>query len=186
MATNLTMFQHTLDGILEIQSVEGLSGDELFKVLDANRVHVGQWHPWVNALHSVEDTEKLIVAWRAVNASQHGLFNGVWLAGQLVGMVNYAFIDGINRWAAMSYWLDEGHQRRGIITSCCRVLIGHGFDTLNLNRITIECAVENARSRAIPERLGFKEEGILQQIEWLGDHYVDHAIYGLLKANFVR
>ena len=69
------------------------------------------------------------------------------------------------------------------MTNCCRTLIQHAFDVWKLNRVTIECATENARSRAIPERLGFKLEGIVRGIEWLQDRYVDHAMYGLLNPN---
>jgi ribosomal-protein-serine acetyltransferase len=63
-------------------------------------------------------------------------------------------------------------------------MIDQGFDTWKLNRITIECATDNSRSRAIPERLGFRLEGIVRGIEWLHDHYVDHAMYGLLRSDY--
>jgi ribosomal-protein-serine acetyltransferase len=71
------------------------------------------------------------------------------------------------------------------MTKCCRAFIAHGFDTWKLNRITIESATENTRSRAIPERLGFKLEGIVRSIEWLHDHFADHAIYGLLRSEYL-
>ncbi len=69
------------------------------------------------------------------------------------------------------------------MTACCRALVADGFERWKLNRVTIECATDNTRSRAIPERLGFKLEGIVRGIEWLHDRYVDHAMYGLLKED---
>jgi hypothetical protein len=45
-------------------------------------------------------------------------------------------------------------------------------------------AIENSRSRAIPERLGLKKEGIIRDAEWLYDHYVDHMLYTLLKSEW--
>jgi ribosomal-protein-serine acetyltransferase len=69
------------------------------------------------------------------------------------------------------------------MTECCRAFIAHAFETWKLNRITIECATENTRSRGVPERLGFKLEGVVRQSEWLHDRYVDHALYGLLKSD---
>jgi ribosomal-protein-serine acetyltransferase len=68
------------------------------------------------------------------------------------------------------------------MTAACRAMITHSFDAWQLNRITIECATDNTRSRAVAERLGFKLEGIVRQIEWLHDHFADHALYGRLRS----
>jgi ribosomal-protein-serine acetyltransferase len=40
------------------------------------------------------------------------------------------------------------------------------------------------KSRALPKRLGFTEEGIIREAEWLYDHYEDHVVYGLLKKEY--
>lgn len=66
------------------------------------------------------------------------------------------------------------------MTKSCRALINHAFSELNLNRVDIRCAVENSKSRAIPERLGLRQEGVIRQAEWLYDKYVDHVVYGVL------
>src|SRR3712207_8983550 len=50
------------------------------------------------------------------------------------------------------------------------------FLELGLNRVSIACATENKKSCAIPERLGFRREGVQRQAEWLYDHFVDHVI----------
>jgi len=70
------------------------------------------------------------------------------------------------------------------MTRCCRVLVDHAFSWLGLNRVAIPAAVENSRSRAIPERLGFRQEGIIRDAEWLYDHYVDHVLYAVLKKEW--
>ena len=69
------------------------------------------------------------------------------------------------------------------MTACCRAVIAHAFDVWKLHRVTIECATENARSRGVPERLGFTLEGTIRGIEWLHDHFVDHAMYSLLSTD---
>ncbi|WP_336296604.1 GNAT family protein [Bacillus pinisoli] len=54
---------------------------------------------------------------------------------------------------------------------------------MDLNRVEIRVADENIKSRAIPERLGFINEGKVQNAEWLYDHYVDHIIYSKLRED---
>ena len=70
------------------------------------------------------------------------------------------------------------------MTVSCRAFVSHAFTTWKMNRVTIQCAAKNTRSRAIPERLGFALEGIVRETEWLYDHYVDHALYGLVRSDY--
>ena len=66
------------------------------------------------------------------------------------------------------------------MTTACRAYVDHAFTRLDVHRVEIRCAVENRRSRAIPERLGFRLEGTLRDAEWLYDHFVDSVVYGML------
>jgi ribosomal-protein-serine acetyltransferase len=69
------------------------------------------------------------------------------------------------------------------MTKSVAELIEIGRSYYALNRFDIRCAVENNRSRAIPERLGFQNEGIIRHAEKVYDKYLDHVVYGLLKNN---
>jgi ribosomal-protein-serine acetyltransferase len=73
---------------------------------------------------------------------------------------------------------------RGLIIKTCRILIDHALNKLGLNRMVLSCAAENQKSRAIPEKLGFKQEGILRQSKWLQDNFVDMVIYGMLASEW--
>ena len=66
------------------------------------------------------------------------------------------------------------------MTRACRALVTHAFRELGLHRVEIRAAPGNRRSRAIPERLGFRQEGILRDAEWPYDHYVDLVVYAML------
>ena len=70
------------------------------------------------------------------------------------------------------------------MTRATKTLIDFAFNNLNLNRVQFSCAVDNKKSCAIPERLGFKKEGIARQAEWLYDHFVDWQQYSLLKDDW--
>ncbi len=70
------------------------------------------------------------------------------------------------------------------MTEACRAMVNHAFRELGLNRVGIACATENHRSRAIPERLGFRQEGVQRQAEWLYDRFVDRALYAMLASEW--
>jgi ribosomal-protein-serine acetyltransferase len=93
-------------------------------------------------------------------------------------------IDWAPRRGEMGYWLAADAQGQGLVTSACRALIQHAFIDYDLNRLEIRCATNNARSRAIPEKIGFVCEGVLRQVEWLYDHFVDHALYAQLRQDW--
>ena len=78
----------------------------------------------------------------------------------------------------------ETAQGRGIMTRACAAMTRWCFDELKLNRVEIQCARENARSRAVPMRLGFVQEGILRQAGTAEAGFVDHVVYGMLASEW--
>jgi len=177
------MFFCTVNNQIELRLIDRQHDEELFTLLDSNREHLRRWDPWVDIISSTTDVRRAITGWQQQYANHRGLYAGIWFNGRCCGMINHVNVDWLNRWAPISYWLDAAHQGRGIMTACARAMVAHGFDTWNLNRLTIECATQNTRSRAIAERLGFTLEGIVRGIEWLQDCFVDHAMYGLLRSD---
>jgi ribosomal-protein-serine acetyltransferase len=55
-----------------------------------------------------------------------------------------------------------------------------------MHRIDIAAATENMKSRKIPEKFGFTQEGVSRESEWLNDHYVDNVWYGLLENEWKK
>lgn len=175
------MFASKVNARTEMRLIGPQQTEKLIELVDSNREYLRLWHPWVDRIRAVDDMAKLVSAWEQQNAKNRGFCAGIFFDGELCGVIHHLNVDWPNRWTALSYWLNAAHQGQGIMTECCRALIAYGFNIWNLNRITIECATENTKSRAIPERLGFKLEGVVRGIEWLHDRYADHAIYGLLR-----
>jgi ribosomal-protein-serine acetyltransferase len=174
------MFYCTVNDQTELRLIEHQHAGQLLKLLDSNREHLRPWLPWVDLLRQQGDVAKAITVWLQQYANNRGFWAGIWFKGRFCGTINHVTVDWPNRSTILAYWLDAAHQGQGIMTACCRAMVLHGFNVWNLNRVGIECATENTRSRAIPERLGFKCEGILRKAEWLHDHFVDHVIYGFL------
>ncbi len=66
------------------------------------------------------------------------------------------------------------------MTEAVKDLIRLGFKHWPMQKIEIRCAVKNSKSRAIPERLGFTNEGTIRRAEKVYDRYNDHVVYGIL------
>ncbi len=178
------MFYKAINDRTKMRLLDQQDSGALYQLLEGNRNHIRAWHPWVDLITTPAATERLIQTWLQQFANQRGFFAGIWHDEQLCGVVHHINVDWINRWTALAYFLDAGHQGRGIMTQACRAMVEHGFHDWKLNRITIECATENRRSRAVAERLGFTLEGVTRQVEWVQNRFVDHAVYGLLKDEY--
>src|SRR5205823_12169001 len=112
------------------------------------------------------------------------LLMGIWLGESLAGVVTYDYIDWDNRAALIGFWLGKSFEGKGIMTRTCSALVDLAFDDLGLNRVEISCANENTRCRMVPERLGFKHEGVSRQRERIYDHFVDTVRYSMLASEW--
>ncbi|HEY7346897.1 MAG TPA: GNAT family protein [Ktedonobacterales bacterium] len=174
------MFVLPLGNDAELRLLEMRHAEELFTLVDQNRFYLRQWLGWVDSNQSILDSRSFIRGALQQFANNNGFQAGVWFGGALAGVIGYNYIDWQNSRTEFGYWLGAPFQGHGLITRACQALIDYTYDDLRLNRIEILCAAENTRSRAIPERLGFTQEGIFRQAEWLYDHFVDLVVYAML------
>lgn len=108
---------------------------------------------------SVDDTRDFIRSCLKDYAENKSITTFILYRGEIVGTSGYNKID----------WSTD-----------------YAFNELKLNRVDIRAAVDNKKSRSIPERLGFVNEGRIRQAEWLYDHYVDHIVYGMLAEDWIK
>lgn len=168
----------TIDDHAFVRTLEPDDAEELFAVVDANRDRLRPWMPWEPTTRSAVDIRAFIDRCRSETALRlEG--NGVWVDGALGGSIGLR-IDDEDSKGEIGYWIGGRFEGRGIVTRACRLFIDHGFRRLGLHRISIHAAVSNARSRAVAERLGFRQEGIERGAERVADGYHDLAVYGML------
>jgi ribosomal-protein-serine acetyltransferase len=171
------------DGI-ELRSASVADAGALYASVDRNRARLREWLPWVGLTYGPEDIRRHLEDRQREIAAGESLSCHIWTAGELCGAVSLHRIDPRHRNTSIGYWLDAAHEGRGIMTRACRALVTEGFRHYGLHRIEIRCATGNNRSSAIPRRLGFEEEGILREAEWLYDHWVDLRVFGMLEQDW--
>jgi ribosomal-protein-serine acetyltransferase len=154
---------------------------ELHALVEANRDYLAQWVPWA-ATQQLPETEKFIAETEEQIVRNDGFQVCIAPGGPIIGMVGFHSVSWGNRNTSIGYWLAEKAQGRGIMTTAVSALVDHAFEEWELHRIEIHCAPANHRSRAIPERLGFREEATLRETELVGGRDLDSVVYGLLKG----
>jgi ribosomal-protein-serine acetyltransferase len=178
------MFRFRIDDSLELRIYEERHAPEVFDAVAANRLHLRRWLPWADKVQKIDDTLAFIRKGLEQFARSDGVQAGIWECGRYVGGIGVHFIRQESKRTELGYWLAESAQGRGIMTRACAAMTGWCFDELKLNRVEIQCARENARSRAVPIRLGFVEEGILRQVGTAEAGFVDHVVYGMLACDW--
>jgi ribosomal-protein-serine acetyltransferase len=163
-----------------LRLLEAGDAPELHAVIDANRAYLSRWLPWAGG-QTLGETEEFIASTREQLAANNGFQAAVVPAGRIVGIVGFHSVSWENRATSLGYWLEESAQGGGTMTRAVRFLVDHAFGPWQLHRVEVHAAPSNLRSRAIPERLGFRREAVLRETERIGGRYLDGVVYGILE-----
>jgi RimJ/RimL family protein N-acetyltransferase len=91
-------------------------------------------------------------------------------------------------WEAPSFeigwFLDRGHQGKGIATEAARRSLVFIFNDLNAHKVIVITRDSNIRSRKLAERLGFRKEGHLRECGVKNGKRYGLLHYGMLKNEF--
>lgn len=177
----MNLFTTRISGSVDLSILEFRHAPLLFDLVRANHSRLAEWCPWLDKVETIDKTENFVRSKLTRFAHGDGFTAGLFEEGNLLGVIALEYIDLANSVTEIGYWLGERAIGRGLVTTVCRRLIDHAFRELRLERVQIRCASENLRSRAIPENLGFKQEGVIRRCESLPDRTVDLVIYGMLK-----
>ena len=155
-----------------------------------NRVWLAQWEatvppdtPYVRRLTYRELVRR---GRREASAGRMMPFN-VWYADPQTGernrMVGQMNVSGIS-WGSLcsahiGYWVDERVAGRGIIPTALALAVDHCFQAVGLHRVEVNIRPENAPSRRVAEKLGFREEGLRRAYLHIDGGWRDHIAYAL-------
>lgn len=151
--------------------------DALWGAVEENRERLDLWMPWVSSTRSREDQS----GWLARVSGNEQLDGcGVFVGDELAGGVGMSW-DDFRITGEIGYWMRDRFEGRGLVTRAVSALLDMAFGPVGLHRVCIRAGVENVRSRAIPERLGFVQEGTLRGEGRGGGGFYDLVVYGMLE-----
>jgi RimJ/RimL family protein N-acetyltransferase len=107
-----------------------------------------------------------------------------WL---LIGNISFMNINQIDRNAEIGIFIGEKNYRgQGYGTEAMRMMLRHGFDTLNFERIYLRVHGTNPGGIHSYQKAGFVEEGRLRNHHFLEGRYIDVLIMGILKDEWFQ
>jgi RimJ/RimL family protein N-acetyltransferase len=107
-----------------------------------------------------------------------------WL---MVGNCGIHQIDWRCRSAELGIFIGEkGYWNQGYGTEAMRLLLKHGFETLNLNRLALDVYENNLRAVRSYEKAGFVHEGRKRQAVYMDGRYMDLLIMSVLRGEWLK
>lgn len=104
---------------------------------------------------------------------------------RLIGNCTFFDIDSVAHAAEIGIMIgDKSLWNQGLGTETMGLLLRHGFETLNLNRIMLKVYADNPRAIRTYEKAGFKHEGALREAKFKHGRYDDVHIMSVLRREW--
>jgi len=104
-----------------------------------------------------------------------------------IGNVSLQNINYISRTAEFAIIIGEKDcWGKGYAFEAAKVVIEHGFKSLNLNRIACGTFSSNIAMQKLAIKLGFEQEGVRKEAFYKDGVYLDIFEYGLLRTKFMK
>jgi RimJ/RimL family protein N-acetyltransferase len=161
------------DGIMVNQAVL-----ESFAVLK-------KFMPWAKEKPSIDDSEEFVRQAAAnwilkINDEPYlPLFIFSKENNNFVGGTGYHHYDWAVPCVETGYWIRNSCTRQGFMTEAVNAITQYAFKQLGMKRIAITCDINSARSKRIPEKLGYRLEATLKanRVKPLTSELSDTLIY---------
>ena len=140
------------------------------------------WMDWARVMPTVAQSRAQALAARRAFLAREDLQLVLFCGDRVVGSCGLHRIDWSVPRFEIGYWVRTPDVGRGYATEAAAALAHLAFEGLGARRVEIRADTRNARSRAIPERLGYELEGVLRRDALHTDGSVrDTAVYARVR-----
>jgi len=150
-------------------------------VITDNIEHLRPWMAWIAfEPQTVEQRVELIRQWEREWLDGEDVVLGIFVHDRPVGGT------GLHRRIGpegleVGYWISEDHLGRGLATTVSRTLTSGAFSIPEITHVEIHCDEANARSRRVPERLGFTYTGNVDRPITAPSESGSHRVYRMTR-----
>jgi [ribosomal protein S5]-alanine N-acetyltransferase len=131
--------------------------------------------------------EEAFIAGQNTDPMEPGLGIVVRETDRLVGATGLAKVDVRHRHAMFGIGIgDKSAWGKGYGTETTRLMVGHAFETLNLNRVWLHVYEFNQRGIRAYEKVGFRVEGRLRQDCYREGRYWDTVLMAILREEWQK
>jgi len=166
---------------LHIRPFQPTDGARVARLYQDNPHHLGDWLPLDNRLLLSDDFWQLAapeLAKRQDNGKEMRFFI-TWahdLNGPILGYLSLTRIDHQNRSCEISFGIGQRFTRQGIASEAVRGAMKYASDTLGIDRIDANHAVQNVASCELLSRLGYTRIGVAPAFRWVNGEWADYVL----------
>lgn len=182
-------------GLVGLRPVRLRDGRAWATIRSRDEWHLAPWEPdtpglWVQRNTAAEWPARWS-ALRAVGRRGQALPFAITVDGEFAGQVMVGNVVRQPLWSAyVGYWVGSHLAGGGVTTAAVALALDHCFSTVRLHRIEATVRPENAASRRVLAKLGFREEGLFRRYLNVDGAWRDHLCYALttedLEETLVR
>jgi [ribosomal protein S5]-alanine N-acetyltransferase len=165
----------------------------------ADRAHLEPWEPSADVhwevRHAISSWPSVCSGLRSEARKGRMLPYAIELDGQFCGQLTIGNVThGALRSAWIGYWVASAATGGGVATGALALGLDHCFGPVMLHRVEATVRPENAASRAVLAKVGFREEGLLQRYLDVDGAWRDHLlvaitveeVYGSVTSRLIR
>lgn len=124
--------------------------------IDRNLTHLRAWMAWaMDEPSPLGIIEARVLKFEQDFAAGSDSIYAIFFADESAVLGGTGLHPRIDGGVEIGYWLDRRQLRQGYATEAARALVSEAFRHAEIRRVQIRCDPMNARSAAVPRRLGF-------------------------------
>jgi len=164
-------------------TIRPVRAEDAAELIAANLGSIALHEPWV---YPCRDAAGFHVYLRHCDGDRTvGLVAREKASGRIAGIVNLSeIVRGFFQNAYLGYYGVAGMTGRGLMSEAVSLAVTHAFRELGLHRLEANIQPGNAPSRALAERLGFRQEGYSPRYLRIGGEWRDHERWAILSEDW--